>query len=274
MINDPVIPQLCVVTAAAIEFKTVAKLLRDTAPVASTGLPALRGRFGNIQVALLKSEIGAPGFAEQLQHHLAANRYEAVVVIGLAGALEPSLKTGDLVIYDCCLDARGVKANLPESSLNRNRENPRTRDEFASIPCDAKLGEQLFAAIRQAKLRCRQGAGVLVKRVVTEARQKAALYQRTQAAAVDMETWLVLAAVAQASPVPCAALRVVLDEAASDLPDFNAGLDAAGQLRLGPTLRALAAQPLASGRLLKSLRPALRSLERAAAVTLTCLSSR
>ena len=180
--NDSASPRLCVVTAAAIEFNAVAKLLQDTKRFVTAGLPICQGRYGRGQITLLQSAIGAPGFAGQLQEHLTTNHYDALLVIGLAGALAPELKTGEVVVYDHCLDARAVESELLKTFFS-NRENSFLRDEFASIPCDATLGEQLVATIRQSGLHGERGAGALVERVITEARAKAALYQQTQAAA-------------------------------------------------------------------------------------------
>ena len=84
---------------------------------------------------------------------------------------------------------------------------------------------------------------------------------------MDMESYLVLT-VAEERQLPCLTVRVIMDEAASDLPDFNAGLDTAGRVKLAPTLRALVARPRATASFLLALQPALRSLEQAARVVL------
>lgn len=257
---------LCVVTAADIEYKTVAKFLQDAVLHEIGGLRILRGHFANVPVALMRTEIGAPGFVERLQEHFASQTYAALLVIGLAGALAPELKTGDLVLYDQCLDGRAQLAPA-------NRKTSSSRDDFASILCDRKLGARLLAHFTKAGQPCVSGNGVLVEKVLIEAQQKAALYALTQAAAVDMETWLVLKAAAQYE-IPCAALRIVMDEAAHDLPDFNAGLTPAGQVRLGATLRAFARRPLAAMRFIKTLRPALTALSRATHNGLTALTGR
>ncbi len=253
---------LCVITAADIEFNTVAKLLAAAAPTVENGLKVLRGRYGARQVALLKTEIGAVSLAGKLREHLAQNHYAALLVIGLAGALDPALQTGDVVLYDRCLDGRKLEAALLGGNL-----------ESRSIHCDDVLGQKLFEGLSKQGLRCCRGAGLLVERVVIEARLKQALREQTMAAAVDLETYLVMAAAAEFQ-LPCAAVRVVLDEAASDLPDFNAGLDAAGRMRLWPTLRALAKRPRAALKFLLTLRPALRNLTRAAEAVFKVLNSR
>ena len=226
-----------------------ADLLTNGALTDEAGLKVLRGQAGARPVAVLKTEIGAAGFADKLRAHLTSNQYAALVVIGLAGALDPQLRTGDVVIYDRCL-----------SETNET-----------CLCCAALLSEQLLETLRAQGLNCRRGTGLLMERVIIEAQHKLALHQRTQAVAVDMESYLVLAA---ADSIPCAVVRVVMDEAASDLPDFNAGLDATGQVRLAPTLWALAARPRATLQFLRSLRPALHSLERAAHAVLHATASR
>lgn len=263
------VSDLCVITAADIEFKTVAKLLHAGTPTVENGLKVLRGRYSARQVTLLKTEIGASGFAEKLQTHLAQNHYAALLVFGLAGALDPVLRTGDVVLYDRCLDGRKLEAALRRGKL----ESRSMTEVVGGIPGDDSLGQKLFEGFGKQGLRCQRGAGLLVARVVIESQQKQALYAHTNAAAIDMETYLVWAVAAEFQ-LPCAAVRVVMDEAASDLPDFNAGLDDTGRMRLWPTLRALAARPRATVHFLGTLRPALRHLTRAAEAVFQACDSR
>lgn len=256
---------LCVITAADIEFKTVAKLLSLAKSTVEHGLQVVRGQCGSQQVTLLKTEIGAAGFAEKLQAHLAQTQYAALVVIGLAGALDPALKTGDVVLYDGCLDGRGMCVAPPP--------NPPQYKKSDLVLCDVEFSNLLVEELTRQGLRCRHATGVTVERVIVDAQQKRTLYRQTQADAVDMETYLVLAAVANFK-LPCAAVRIVMDEAASDLPDFNAGLDAAGRIQPCQTLQALAARPRAALIFLFTLRPAMRNLNRAARSVFQALNSR
>jgi nucleoside phosphorylase len=250
---------LCVVTAADIEFKTVARLLSAGTPSIENGLQMLRGWYGKREVTLLKTEIGANGFAEKLRAHLAHHQYVALIVIGLAGALDPALRTGDVVVYDRC---------LPGGS-----ESQKENEKSAQFFCNAELTQVLFEELGRQRLRCLRHIGLSVAHVVIDARQKFTLYAQTKAGAVDMESYLVLAAVAELQ-LPCAVVRVVMDEAASDLPDFNAGLDAAGRIQLWPTLQALVARPRATLTFLLTLQPALCKLDQVARAVLTGLNSR
>jgi adenosylhomocysteine nucleosidase len=250
--------QLCVVTAADIEFKTVAQLLREKQTVNEADLIYCRGRRGKRSIALLQAAIGAAGFAEKLAQHLATQRYDALLVLGLAGALDSQLKTGDVVVYERCLDLR------EHSGV---REMQLSRDEFASIGCDAALSQQLFDRLSGRGLRCLPGLGAMAARVVIDAQDKLRLGAQTGAQAVDMETFL-LAETAARCGLACAAVRVVLDEATHDLPDFNAGLNAEGRLELGRTLQAMAMRPVASWHFLRSLPVASRALRQAAEAVL------
>jgi nucleoside phosphorylase len=189
---------------------------------------------------VLQSEMGAPNFSERLRRHLAIFDYDGVIVIGLAGALAPSLKTGDLVVYQACVKTDG-------------------RDEFANFPCDAALVEWMESALQMQRLPFQRGTGAWVNQVLTRATDKAALHYATQACSVDMESGLVLEALRESS-VPVAAVRVVLDEAAQDLPAFNEGMRTDGTYDARNMLRVLAARPAMSLQFLWNLRRATRSL--------------
>lgn len=76
---------------------------------------------------------------------------------------------------------------------------------------------------------------------------------------VDMETYEVLAACAQLG-LPATALRIVSDEAARDLPDFNRAADAHGQLNHWRLAQAMVARPRVSWHFLRQINPALQSL--------------
>src|SRR5215813_15506889 len=150
---------LCLVTAVGIEFKIAAGLLTAKSfseepplegrrpclrgptqehldePGRQGRLPSkgfsegprlkiCRGQFGARRVTVLQSEMGAVGFADRLVEHLADNRYDALIVAGLAGGLDPKLRVGDAVLYDLCYDARAIDIIL--------RERP-FREELNSI---------------------------------------------------------------------------------------------------------------------------------------------
>jgi nucleoside phosphorylase len=237
--------RLCLVTAADIEFNHIVKALRPEALIGrelDTRLcrANLSGRQGQRPIVVLQSEMGAPNFAERLRRHLAIFDYDGVIVIGLAGALAPQLQTSDVIVYQACSKTDG-------------------HDKLTNFACDAALVEWLESALTAQRLSVKRVNGTSVKHVITRATDKAALHHVTQATAVDMESGLILEAL-RASSVPLAALRVVLDEAAHDLPAFDKGLCADGTYDTRQMLRILAARPAMSLQFLWNLRRATRKL--------------
>jgi adenosylhomocysteine nucleosidase len=244
------ITDLCVVTAVDVEFKVGQTLVCPTFSEKSP-IKICRGLFGGRRVTILQSGMGAVGFAEGLSKHLTNNRYDALIVSGLAGGLDPRLRVGDAVLYNLCYDAR-------VSDFTR-RERP-GQGEVAATACDETLSGFLCRALTNSGLTFIQAPGITVGRVVTEAKEKLALGARYGAAAVDMETYETLEACARLG-LPAAALRVISDEAARDIPDFNRIYNADGRMNGWRTLAAMADRPSAALRLLMTVRPALQSLK-------------
>ena len=236
--SEPVassITDLCIVTAVDVEFKmrrqtlSLSDILGEGAQV-----KICRGLFGGRRVTILQSGMGAVGFAEGLAKHLTNNRYDALIVSGLAGGLDPRLRVGDAVLYNLCYDAR--------VSYFTRRERP-GQGEVAATACDETLSGFLCRALSNSGLSFIQAPGITVGRVVTEAKEKLALGASYGAAAVDMETYETLEACARLG-LPAAALRVISDEAVRDIPDFNRIYNADGRINGWRTFAAIGGPPL------------------------------
>jgi hopanoid-associated phosphorylase len=163
-----------------------------------------------------------------------------VISFGVAGGLDPSLKTGDVVVATEVM--AGDTRWLAGLSL--------TEDQIASIA----LGRR----------RVVRGLVAGVEEVVAASSCKAALRSETGAAAVDMESHIAAAYAAEAS-IPFAALRVISDPAHRALPVVarkaikpNGDLDLLqimGSVVRNPrTLRALVSTGIDFNRALRSLR--------------------
>lgn len=245
---------LCVVTAAAVEFNAMAGLLKGAEHSSEGGLKSCRGRLGENQVTVLMSEIGAAGFAEKLSKRPAANQYDELIVIGLAGGLDERLKVGDVVVYDSCIritDA-AVKSGAGEKQF---------------FNCDAQLSASVCGRLRNAGIPYQRIIGLTVDRIIVNAADKRALNGRYGAAAVDMETYQALTLCAR-SGLPATAVRVVSDATSDDLPDFNRALDPRGRISGLRAALAMIRSPVAAGRFLLNLRGAMKSLKQTAGAVL------
>ncbi|MGZ3274453.1 MAG: phosphorylase family protein [Caulobacteraceae bacterium] len=186
--------------------------------------------------------VAGGGRAELLEARLKAalEGAEAILSIGIGGALDPSLEVGDVVVGSEVL-------------------RPRRRWETDSTWRDFML-ERLPGA--------RSGAIYGSDEMVLHALDKAKLRGRGGAALVDMESH-VAAKVAAARGLPLAVLRVVSDTATTSLPEaVRAGLAEDGSMNLMGVLSALARDPRQLPALIRVGRDAdiaFKALDKAAA---------
>ena len=176
---------------------------------------------------------------------LDSSTFRGVVSFGVAGGLDPSLKTGDVVV------ATEVMAG------------------DTRFLADMALNEEMIAsaALKRSRMRRRRvvrGGLAGVERVVAASSCKAALHSETGAAAVDMESHIA-AAYAASAGIPFAALRVISDPAHRALPELaqsaikpNGDIDVRtivrGVVRNPGTLGALVSTGIDFNRALRSLR--------------------
>ncbi len=174
---------------------------------------------------------------QRLAEILREQKPTTVLITGLCGGLDPSLGPGDLILAREVFQEDGVGLKPPEMTVTSARR-----------------------ALRKGKTRFVCSGLVTVEAPAATPGTKLELWNIHGAAGVDMET-ASFARVAMEQGVDWIALRAVIDPAAMSLPrtihDWNGQ-----ESDLAIALR-LARQPhnwLASGRLLISLRSALKSL--------------
>ena len=171
---------------------------------------------------------------------LDSSTFRGVISFGVAGGLDPALKSGDVVV------ATEVTAGDTRWLAG------------------ASLNEEMITSIALKRRRVVRGALAGVEQVVAGRSCKAALRSVTGAAAVDMESHIAAAYAAEAG-LPFAALRVISDPASRALPalaksaikpngDIDVGTVLRGVARNPLTLRSLVSTGLDFNRALKSLR--------------------
>jgi len=143
-----------------------------------------------------------------------------VISFGVAGGLDPTLKSGDIVVATEVLagDARWL-AGLP-------------------------LNEELMASVGLGRRRIVRGRLAGAEQVVAARHVKAALHSETGAAAVDMESHIA-ADYAEKSGLPFAALRVISDPATRALPSLAmAAIKPNGDIDMRKVMRGILRNPL------------------------------
>jgi adenosylhomocysteine nucleosidase len=183
-----------------------------------------RGRLGGREVALAATGDGARNARAGVAELLAACGAEALVVLGVSGALSPDLATADLIVASRVTD-----------------EDGRAREADA---------DRVAAATRATG--GRRAVVMSARRIADSAGEKRRLAEQAGAglAVVDLESAAYVAA-AEARAIPWVVLRAVSDRADENLPALlNRSLDSGGAVNRGRVLRGLFADPGALPQLL------------------------
>jgi adenosylhomocysteine nucleosidase len=188
-----------------------------------TGLVAeadcLRGATLNEAVPIVFCSGGSAERARDGARQLAGDGVAGLVSFGIAGGLDPHLRPGTIL--------------LPHFVLAENGTRFETAREWRER-VSAEAGKNLSIA-----------AGTIAgrDRPVLGAQEKRALFEKTGAAAVDMESHAV-AEVAREAGLPFLAVRAIADPAARSVPPWAlAGIGPEGQTRPLAVLAEIAFRP-------------------------------
>mgnify|MGYP006276121233 CR=1 FL=1 len=202
-----------IVFAMPIEADGFASLARESVDFQAAGVTIHEGLVADRRVAWCVGGAGSVAAARATRLLVDGHRPAVVITAGFAGGLDPALPRGAVV--------------RPRRAVSR-ATGP-------TIELTAGQGETGDLTI------------VSVDRVVTTAAAKRDLETATGASLVDMETYAVAAAARDAG-LPCAAVRVISDDASQDLPREIASLvqPQSGMRRLGAALGAIGRRPRAA----------------------------
>jgi adenosylhomocysteine nucleosidase len=149
----------------------------------------------------------------------------ALVCVGVAGGLHPSLRPGQLVLGETVV------------------EEQETGRDSGAWETDGSSTELAYTTLSAHGIRVRRGTVVTAKAAVLSAGQKSVLYRKTLGLAVDMESAAVARAAAE-SNLPFLALRAVCDPQERTLDrDLADCLDQGGGIQLWVLLKKLSLKP-------------------------------
>jgi len=213
------LPSMLLIAAAlAEELDAALNLCSRRKKIAGAGVPLWTGVRGKETLHFLKLGVGPARSADRLQLALACVKPASILIIGYAGALDPSLKQGELVVVE--------RADLlPEEFWDDPAK------EIGPGPGWPLAGSvELCAAAEASGLPVRRGAVLTSSHIVGAPVAKLALFQKFHAAVVDMET-AALARIAAAAAVPLRCVRAISDDVQDDFLAFLHQDPAAGPWR-------------------------------------------
>jgi hopanoid-associated phosphorylase len=194
--------------------------------LAVTGLAREAKIIGREGVRVVVSGADASQLASRLERAIATGA-RGVISVGIAGALDPALRSGDCVLATGVTD--GVSRHLVDS---------RWLDAMAR------------ALVPAARTGLIAGSDLLI----SDNSEKFRLRARTGALTVDMESHFAVRA-ARDHKIPFAALRIVADTATSSLPAAaRLAVASDGGIRIAAVMRSVLAQPAQIARLISAAR--------------------
>jgi len=196
-----------------------------------------RGRIGSSEVCVATAGEGPRRAAETIARLLRDFPFRAILGVGIAGALSPGLREGEIFAAREIRAAGGEVFRPEESWLARAAK---VAGRVGAIVSD---GEVRWTAAEKAELFSRQGG-------------------RGEAAAdTESASW---ARAAARAGVPFLALRAILDEASEDLPAYLAAARRDGATDRGAIVRHAIRHPRAVAELLRLRRRTRRAMEKLA----------
>lgn len=182
------------------ELSGLRRRIANRSPLAP-GLRGFKGRIGSEEVFLVATGIGIARARESARRALQMLPQPRMVIsTGVAGALAPGLKAGELVLAGRLMIETGDDSDFEETS----RLAPDT-------------AKSIQETLHCGGLACSIGTLLTVRRVLAGAEAKGAAYARSGALAVDMESAAIAAELA-GSAAPFVCLRAVMDEADDEIP--------------------------------------------------------
>lgn len=188
---------LAVTIPSASELKRLSRIISIKQQSVSRGTLFFKAALEGRELLLVQTGIGTKKARDAARQLLDRYAPEMVIATGAAGALDPVLKIADIVISRTIL-------HPPETSFT----------------CDADLSQQAFEAISRVGMPVAWGDCACMNRFVHLCSEKAALFSRTRARIVDMES-AALASVLCRAGIPLLNIRVVSDVASADTADMS-----------------------------------------------------
>lgn len=191
---------LLIAAALQEELNVALALFRGPKQLRHRGVEFWQSARGGPTVRFLRTGVGPKRAAASLERALGVLDVSRILVVGYAGALDPRLKLGTLVLVEKALACSLDTSDPAVESMKLDRA-------FVLAPDDS-----LAAAAVRTRLAVHSGDTLTSAHVWGNPEHKRILREKFGASVVDMET-AALAGVAQNNGIPLSCARVISDEA-------------------------------------------------------------
>lgn len=188
---------MVIVSASEIELRCMRRMIGECRVEVHGGRQFLFGTMRGRDVCLVKTGVGRKNASAAARAICSIAKPGMVIITGAAGALNPRLELGALVVVESV-----VRENSPEE-----------------ISCPAEWSCRALDALSAAGMQAHVGRCCQVRTFMHRAADKQALYQNNRADVVDMES-AALGYEFQRAGMPFVNIRVVSDAALHDTADM------------------------------------------------------
>jgi adenosylhomocysteine nucleosidase len=217
---------LLIASALAEELETALNLCSRRTKMRIASVPLWKGERQGASLYLVKLGTGPRRSASVLKRTLQEIKPDRILLIGYAGALDPDLRLGDLVVVNRAHAVEEETWGGPFSELRFDAGRPLAETR------------ELMSLGHASGLSLHCGAALTTPCVIGDPAQKRVLFQRFRASIVEMET-AALAQVSAVAGIPLSCVRVVSDEADDDFLAFLSYAPGSGPIqRAAKTLAA------------------------------------
>jgi adenosylhomocysteine nucleosidase len=193
---------LLIAAALSEEVSIAKKLCGVPARMSCKGISAWSTKYKGKEVSFLKTGMGPVRSARTFDRFLREYKPSEVLVIGYAGALDPALEPGNLVMVQRA------------ASLSVAKKMPIKKASIGNY-LEMAPGQGLADLCKSQAVEMHSGELITSPFVVGDPAQKKWLYERFGAAIVDMET-AELANIAASKSLPLHCVRAISDSATDD----------------------------------------------------------
>lgn len=191
---------LLITAALQEELDTALRICEDKRSAPVGGIRLWVARFAGSEVHFLRTGVGPARSAERLRRALIHIKPSQILVTGYAGALDPALRVGELVV--------GLQAAI----FGESPEELPLQDVELAGSWELVESRALVDLARKTRIPAHCGRLLTSPHIIGEAAQKKILHDRFKAVAIDMET-AALARAGDESGIGVSCVRAVTDEA-------------------------------------------------------------
>lgn len=239
---------IAILAALHSEFADLMSDIKVVARFTQGGCAIVQGSYLGKELLLAETGVGRHGAEMAASYATSSYKLQCMVSVGFAGGLEPSVKVGDIVVYNAVYRANGHTETDAGGPLYS--------------PCHSDLVHLAAQTAAANGFRVIQGNGITVPAIVADACDKARLAAIFPVQAADMESYWI-AQTASQHGIPFVTVRAVSDAAGDILPRLERMGQSGGSWRWQRALPYLASHPAELARLFSlvaNVRRARRSL--------------